>query len=716
VISTTPDAIASTEPTEPTEPAEATGPTQTAEPAKPGGREPSLRRQWSRAFTILVVVSLVSGIAAFTGTQVLVARFSQPARQLEHETAAIHSLRESLLDHETAAHALLQGDPASKANFAKQQDMISKQFADALALFPANNGTRPMLEQMRTRWQAALVKIHLWGDQIPKFVTPSAADLVPGSKRPTAVDGRAYSFENDSLRRILDDLSEPSLKSMDRGLRDAARVRTALWAFLAALFVLDVGVTLYFRRRMVVNILRPIARTHEGVVKIRGGNLDHRIEVGRRDELGQLGEAFNEMAESLRDTKWAMAVLTRDTEWQLKTEREAAERESLVRFEAMVEGGSDVVLLTDGVRTLAYASPNALHVLGLTAELGQLALPDDVVHPSDAPVLERMFASALASGRSGPEELRVRGEGASWKTIEVSLVDLREVPEVGAVLWNVRDVSERAALELELRHAQKLESVGRLAAGVAHEINTPVQVVGANLQFLDSTFAPLLALARDCRDLADSPQDGGPVEGWVARIESDLRDVDVDYLGDEVPAALTEAVSGIDRVATIVRAMREFGDVDSEALTPVDVNEAIETTLAVIAGELDAKAEVVRDLGDLPSVMCSRGGINSVLLAVLTNAVDAVEATGRRGTIRVSTTRTDDAVVVAVADDGCGIGPEIEEKVFDQFFTTKEVGKGTGQGLALARAVVERHDGRIWFEHHDGAGTTFFVSLPVDRS
>ena len=272
---------------------------------------------------------------------------------------------------------------------------------------------------------------------------------------------------------------------------------------------------------------------------------------------------------------------------------------------------------------------------------------------------------------------------------------------------------ERQA-EVSLRHSQKLESVGQLAAGIAHEINTPVQFIGDNLRFLDGAFTDLLQLREACEDIVAAQSEDARTSA-TATLHRMERDVDVEFVVEEVPGAIRQALDGVDRVGTIVRAMKAFGYTSNEAKAPVDLNEAITNTLVVATSELKYVADVVKDFDTLPPVWCYVGDINQVVLNLVINAAHAISAAGpERGTITVGTRVEDGHVAISVRDTGTGIPPEVAERIFEPFFTTKEVGKGTGQGLALCWSlVVDRHQGTIGFDSEPGAGTTFTVRLPI---
>jgi PAS domain S-box-containing protein len=287
------------------------------------------------------------------------------------------------------------------------------------------------------------------------------------------------------------------------------------------------------------------------------------------------------------------------------------------------------------------------------------------------------------------------------------------------VVCVVLDMRERKKLEMELRQAQKLESVGRLAAGIAHEINTPVQFVGDSIHFVRDAINDLWPLIETYRALRLSVLEGGPSLQAAQQSTQAEVDADLDYVLKNVPESLERAIDGLNRVTTIVRAMKEFAHPERKEMAPVDLNHCIQSTLIVARNEYKYVAEMETDFGEIPLVTCLAGEINQTVLNIVVNAAhaiaDVVKGTDRKGRITVRTRVSDDAVVVSVSDDGGGIPEAIRDRIFDPFFTTKEVGRGTGQGLSIARSVVvEKHGGRFTFETEMGRGTTFFIRLPID--
>lgn len=277
------------------------------------------------------------------------------------------------------------------------------------------------------------------------------------------------------------------------------------------------------------------------------------------------------------------------------------------------------------------------------------------------------------------------------------------------------DTTEQRSLESRARHSQKLESVGQLAAGIAHEINTPIQYVGDSIHFLQEAFDDMHAILASYKDLRSCVKDIDSAARALEKVDEAEEEADLELLEEEVPGAIQRAIEGVNRVANIVGAMKRFAHPGAANFAPADLNEAVRTTLTVANNELRYIAKVNQQLGSIPAVECDLGDINQVLLNLLVNAAHAIEEkSDEKGTITVRTRLRDNRVIIEVSDTGCGIPSEAEGNVFDPFFTTKEVGKGTGQGLAIAHTIIcEKHCGQLTFDSSPERGTTFYIELPV---
>ena len=372
------------------------------------------------------------------------------------------------------------------------------------------------------------------------------------------------------------------------------------------------------------------------------------------------------------------------------------------RLKIVVEHSPDALILASERGVIRFVNPAAERLLDRTAaellgsELQLLLNPEDLTATLAAP-------SAMA------QTCRIRGRpDQAWTETEAVVEYVTEHDGSRSIVFNARDVSERRRLEMELQHAQKLQSVGRLAAGIAHEINTPIQFIGDNVRFLEEAFTGFAKVL-------DAYEKKLHLLGPDAAIEAVIEEADLEYLREESPIAVRQCLEGVTQVAHIVRAMKAFGHPGDEDKKPADLNEAIQNTIIVAANEINPVADVTTDLADLPMVPCQVGDINQTMLNLIINAAHAIESADRgRGTIHITTKVQQDHAVIEVADTGTGVPTEIADKLFDPFFTTKDVGAGTGQGLALVRTLVaDRHGGEIDFTSEPGAGTTFRVRLPL---
>ncbi|MFD0524296.1 PAS domain-containing sensor histidine kinase [Paractinoplanes durhamensis] len=340
--------------------------------------------------------------------------------------------------------------------------------------------------------------------------------------------------------------------------------------------------------------------------------------------------------------------------------------------------------------------------LGFTDELSAILLDvEEQVLRSGQAVVDRQITVA-------------RPDGATRTVLMSVLPQPDATGQVGGLIGVGADVTRVSELERQLNQANRLEAIGQLAAGIAHEINTPIQFVSDNTRFVEQSLTQLLNLAALANRSRADPA-GGPAAAELTRA---LAEVDVDFLVAEIPAALSESLEGLERVAQIVRAMKDFSH-PGQGRSAIDLNRAIESTVQVARNEWKYCAELDLHLGpDVALVPCYEGEFKQVVLNLIVNAAHAIEARprdgGGLGLIRITTTRFADRVEMSVEDDGTGMDPATQQRIFDPFFTTKEVGKGTGQGLSMAYAsIVQKHSGALRVESTLGAGTTFTVVLPT---
>jgi signal transduction histidine kinase len=294
----------------------------------------------------------------------------------------------------------------------------------------------------------------------------------------------------------------------------------------------------------------------------------------------------------------------------------------------------------------------------------------------------------------------------------------RELSEKNIEL--VEMVKQRKLTEAQLLQAQKLESVGQLAAGIAHEINTPTQFVSSNIDFLAESFNGLVELFKKCREVQSLTRKGEVTPLNLQEVDDLAEELDWEFLIEEIPLAIKQSREGIQRIATIVTAMKEFSHPGTRTKTDIDLNKIIQTTITVARNEWKYVADLKTDLDSaLRPVKCLSDEIGQVILNMIVNAAHAIEAKlgenpeDEKGQILVTTRQCDNHAEIRIEDSGSGIPKHAQHRIFDPFFTTKKVGKGTGQGLAIVHSVItSKHNGTITFETQENVGTTFIVTLP----
>jgi len=406
------------------------------------------------------------------------------------------------------------------------------------------------------------------------------------------------------------------------------------------------------------------------------------------------------------------------------TERKRAE-EALARLAAIVETTPDFVGFADAKDThIAYINRAGRRMIGISDDEDVSKLKIGDVHPDWTNKLLSDVALPTAA-REGLWEGECAFLNRHGREIPVSMVLQGHRGTGGEIeIFSTisRDITERNNLQQQILQSRTLEAIGRLASGIAHEINTPTQYIGDNVRFLQRSLPNLVALVKRLQALLAS-SDGRIAPAQRAECVEALLQADADYLAEEIPKAIEQSLQGISHVTRIVRAMKEFTRPSAKEKEPVNLNRAIESALAVSESEWRPIADVVTHLDPgLPLVPCLPVRMNHVFLNLLVNAAQAIQEaggkdTGRKGTITVTTRSENGWVEVRIADTGKGIPEGIRTKIFEPFFTTKDVGKGTGQGLALARSVVvEKHRGTLTFETEEGKGTTFIVRLPLEET
>jgi two-component system, NtrC family, sensor kinase len=373
----------------------------------------------------------------------------------------------------------------------------------------------------------------------------------------------------------------------------------------------------------------------------------------------------------------------------------------------------------------------------------------DIVHPDDYGRMLKLY-SGKPSEIESRDVYQFRGINKEGEVIWIEIsIGATDFDGKRALVCYARDISKRLRTEAKLKdysenlekrveertselketlnnlldtqsqllQSKKMASIGQLAAGVAHEINNPVGFVKSNLGTIHEYRENLIRLFNKYQELETALKsekgldENSSVCGLLETLSRLKEEIDLDFVLDDYKKVVDESLEGMERVAKIVINLKDFGHVDRSELEEADINKGIESTLNIVWNELKYKADVTKDLGDIPLVKCYPRRLNQVIMNILINAAQAIE---KRGEIRITTRAEGGHVEIRISDTGNGIPPDVLPKIFDPFFTTKDVGEGTGLGLNMAYNIIQTHKGSIDVESGVGKGTTFTIRLQTE--
>jgi PAS domain S-box-containing protein len=443
----------------------------------------------------------------------------------------------------------------------------------------------------------------------------------------------------------------------------------------------------------------------------RGERLEYRIR--HKDGTWRILESVTTGIPNEEGQIEKLVIVTRDI-----TEREHAEEtknRSDQLFRSIAENSADLIAVVDKTGHRIYNNPAYERLLGYTREELKYTISFQQIHPDDRPLVIRAAEQALKTGVGQIVEYRMQRKDGTYVTLESHGSFIRDSRgEIEASVISARDISDRRmAMQNE-----KLSAIGQLAAGIAHEINTPMQYVSDNIAFLSDIWNQLDAAMAVCLTPAhasitsDSRPSGavtcaGLPEEW-------------DWLRQEVPKAISQSLEGIRRMSKILGAMRRFSHTGGGEREQVDLNEALDATLTIVQNQIKHIADVQTDYQpNLPRLECYADEMNQVFLNLIVNATHAIREASKkqareRGKLTIRTRQIDNDVQIEIQDNGTGIPLPVCALIFDPFFTTKQVGEGTGQGLTICHdIVVQKHHGNIWFDTELDRGTTFFIRIPI---
>lgn len=440
--------------------------------------------------------------------------------------------------------------------------------------------------------------------------------------------------------------------------------------------------------------------------------------ISRRNESYQLDELFSLVV--ILAVGLSIFVARRSRDLQREIAARATVQEALRKQTVVFDTIGDAVLISDPRGRVLDANSAATTVFGYTRDQLLGKTPELWHHPDHGDALRAKITAALAAKGSWAGDYRILRPDGATRTVEARLRAIVGTNGQAAyVIGVVRDISDQRLLETQLLQSQKLEAIGSLAAGIAHEINTPMQYVGDNVRFLGEGVRSMARVLYPAQLIVDAVRESGGQTSLIADFDQVTDRVELASLDTELRQASDDAQEGCDRISEIVQALKGFAHPGSGHKDLADINTCVRNTITVCRSEWKYVAILTTELDpELPPVTCLPADIQQVVLNLIVNAAQAIgeshAASRTLGSIVVTTRRNHNWVEILIADDGPGIPKAIQGRVFDPFFTTKPTGKGTGQGLSISHStIVQKHQGTLTFESVEGKGTTFLVQLPL---
>ncbi|MCP3851739.1 MAG: HAMP domain-containing protein [Gammaproteobacteria bacterium] len=463
-------------------------------------------------------------------------------------------------------------------------------------------------------------------------------------------------------------------------------------------------------------LTRQLKALEYGAHRVSEGKLGHQVQVKGNDELAKTTRVFNMMSQQVKqlyeklsqaNTELKSIVVERTNELQLlyKVSSILADLECPLEdlFNDIVYSIIDISVESDKIGAGIFYE-------GVSYQTDNYFFSENVI---SSPISINGEIKGFIEITYSPDSMFIDAKG-----IEVSKKPLLDTicQDVCTNIAHRTALRERQKIEMQLHQALKLESVGQLAAGIAHEINSPTQFVSNNVHFLQEAFNDYIKLIEYYTRLAEETSGEPKQKSLVTEIHAFEDKIDIEYLAEEIPQAIEQSLEGLRRITKIVTAMKEFSHPGSIEKVSIDINKAIETTINVSHNEWKYIADLIPELDPLlPNIPVLPDEFNQVILNLIVNAAHAIEdGKKEKGEIHIRTYQEGEDVIVAVSDNGCGMSDEIKKRVFDPFFTTKEVGKGSGQGLAIVYSIiVDKHRGSVEVETEKGKGSRFIMRLPM---
>lgn len=515
-------------------------------------------------------------------------------------------------------------------------------------------------------------------------------------------------------------------------------------------------------------IRSPLEKLQNAASALTHGDYDVELPLSGKDEIGQLSRSFKLMRVSIKMNEDALLHAAKEAEiaeqllqknQEMLLDEHSAAINALAETKEVIEKLNQtnnevthlrsaldehaIVSIADVEGNITFVNEKFCKISGYTAT--ELVGRNHCVLKADSHALEcyQEIWNTISNGEIWHGNICNRAKNGALFWVEATVVPFLDdngkpykyvairtdiTEQVNAVerIKAKTDEINQAHSDLKKSHQQalqseKLASVGQLASGIAHEINTPVQFIGDNTRFLQEAFDDMNALINTYKKLSDAVSNGSAHDELLTKARNLSEEIDVEYLAKEVPQAIDQALDGIERVSKIVMSMKNFSHPGSEQKEIIDINQAIQSTITVSSNEWKYHAELVTDFDEkAKAVPCYAGEFNQVILNIIINASHAIsdiKQKNKLGTITISTRQQEEFAEIRISDTGTGIPASVRKRIFEPFFTTKGVGKGSGQGLAIAYSViVEKHGGNLDVESSAGKGTTFIIQLPMKKA
>ena len=489
---------------------------------------------------------------------------------------------------------------------------------------------------------------------------------------------------------------------------------------ITAMFPLGLLTAIFLGTR----ITDPLKKLENITTKLSDGYLDVKIStdlLDAKNEIGSLSKAldtvfnnFNNKVQRMEGSKNVLEQINKDLK---EKERELQQKEET--FRTIFETSNDGILIIQDDR-IYDSNKKAQTMFGINKEqLIGLSIED--LSTENQPDGKKskiqwifILHRVLEQGHLVFEWLCKRNNGSPFY-VEISLNTLR-IKDIKYIQAIIRDIDKRKKLEKELQNTQRLEAIGQLTAGIAHEINSPIHYISDNMAFIDNELTTIMPVAKEILKIQKKKN---VTKNDINKLKEKLANIDIEFLSKELTKAVNENKKGLSEVSEMISAMKIYAHADNAHKLPIDINKTVNSIITVCKSEWKYITDIKTTFDpSMPIISCFVNDLQQAIMNIIINAVHAIEEQNEKikrtkGQILIHTHLESDSILISIKDNGIGIPKKTYDKVFDPFFTTKQATQELGQGLAQAyTTIVDKHEGSLTFESEYGRGSTFFIRLP----